>query len=148
MVVSILVLIFAVPIFKLFTTSEAIITLGVKVLAVDIFLEFGRCANVIIINCLRAAGDVQFPVYIGIMSMWGVSVLFGYIFEKWESLIDGYDEEHFSYGEKYMVTPPDDGEARLLKAYNTSKFDRAFDTMMSMRNVDVSVGSSVLIWED
>lgn len=72
----------------------------------------------------------------------------GYIFEKWESLIDGYDEEHFSYGEKYMVTPPDDGEARLLKAYNTSKFDRAFDTMMSMRNVDVSVGSSVLIWED
>ena len=72
----------------------------------------------------------------------------GYIFEKWESLIDGYDEEHFSYGEKYMVTPPDDGEARLLKAYNTSKFERAFDTMMSMRNVDVSVGSSVLIWED
>ncbi|MGN0497007.1 MAG: helicase-related protein [Lachnospiraceae bacterium] len=71
-----------------------------------------------------------------------------YIFEKWESLIDGYDEEHFSYGEKYMVTPPDEGEARLLKAYNTSKFDQAFDTMMSMRNVDVSVGSSVLIWED
>ena len=72
----------------------------------------------------------------------------GYIFEKWESLIDGYDEEHFSYGERYMVTPPNDGEARLLKVYNTSKFDRAFDTMMSMRNVDVSVGSSVLIWED
>lgn len=71
-----------------------------------------------------------------------------YIFGKWESLKEGYDEEHFSYGERYMVTPPDEGEARLLKAYNTSKFDQAFDTMMSMRNVDVSVGSSVLIWEE
>lgn len=78
--VSILVLIFSVPILKLFTSNEEIIALGIKVLAVDIFLEFGRCANVIIINCLRAAGDVRFPVYIGIMSMWGVSVLFGYIF--------------------------------------------------------------------
>ena len=47
-----------------------------------------------------------------------------------------------------MVVPPAEGEARLLKAYNTSKFDQAFDTMMSMRNVDISVGSSVLIWED
>lgn len=71
-----------------------------------------------------------------------------YIFEKWELLQEGYDEEHFSYGERYMVVPPAEGEARLLKAYNTSKFDQAFDTMMSMRNVDISVGSSVLIWED
>ena len=71
-----------------------------------------------------------------------------YIFEKWELLLEGYDEEHFSYGERYMVAPPAEGEARLLKAYNTSKFDQAFDTMMSMRNVDISVGSSVLIWED
>lgn len=78
--VSALVLIFSVPILKLFTSNEAIISLGVKVLAVDIFLELGRCANVVIINCLRAAGDVRFPVYIGILSMWGVSVLFGYIF--------------------------------------------------------------------
>lgn len=78
--VSVIVLIFSVPLLGLFTSSEAIISLGVKVLIVDIFLEFGRCANVIIINCLRAAGDVAFPVYIGILSMWGVSVLFGYIF--------------------------------------------------------------------
>jgi len=70
------------------------------------------------------------------------------IFEKWEALAEGYDEEHFGYGERYMITPPAEGEARLLKAYNTSKFDQAFDTMMSMRNVDISVGSSVLIWED
>ncbi len=78
--ISVLVLIFSVPILKLVTSSEEIIAMGVKVLVVDIFLEFGRCTNVIIINCLRAAGDVHFPVYIGILSMWGVSVLCGYIF--------------------------------------------------------------------
>lgn len=78
--ISILVLIFSIPILKLFTSNEEIIALGIKVLAVDIFLEFGRCTNVIIINCLRAAGDVRFPVYIGVMSMWGVSVFLSYIF--------------------------------------------------------------------
>lgn len=35
-----------------------------------------------------------------------------------------------------------------MKAYNTGKNDNAFDTMTSMRNVDISVGSSVLIWKD
>ena len=28
---------------------------------------------------MRAAGDVKFPTYLGIASMWGVSVLFAYI---------------------------------------------------------------------
>lgn len=68
--------------------------------------------------------------------------------ENWEKLEDGYDEEHFFYGEKYMVAYPEEGDARLMKAYNSSKNDNAFDTMTSMRNVDISVGSSVLIWKD
>ena len=69
-------------------------------------------------------------------------------FEKWEQLANEYEEEHFCYGEKYMVNPPEEGDGRLLKVYNTSTFDDAFDTMTSMRNVDVSVRSSVLIWEE
>ncbi len=32
-----------------------------------------------IINSLRAAGDVKFPVYMGVISMWGVSVTLSYI---------------------------------------------------------------------
>lgn len=68
--------------------------------------------------------------------------------ENWEKLEDGYDKEHFFYGEKYMVAYPEEGDARLMKAYNSNKGDNAFDTMTSMRNVDVSVGSSVLIWKD
>lgn len=70
------------------------------------------------------------------------------IVEMWENLSDGYDEDHFFYGEKFMVAPPEDDEARLMKVYNTNRFDHAMDTMTSMRNVDISVGSSVIIWED
>lgn len=68
--------------------------------------------------------------------------------EGWEKLEDGIDEDHFFYGEKYMIAHPEEGESRLMKAYNSNKGDNAFDTMTSMRNVDISVGSSVLIWKD
>ena len=44
-----------------------------------IFLELGRSTNLVIIQSLRAAGDVRFPTYLGMASMWGVSVLFSYI---------------------------------------------------------------------
>ena len=69
-------------------------------------------------------------------------------FEKWERMANEYGEEHFSYGERYMVAPPEREDGRLLKVYNTSTYDEAFNTMTSMRNVDISVRSSVLIWED
>ena len=70
------------------------------------------------------------------------------LLEQWESLMDGYDSDHFFYGEKFMVAPPEKENGRLMKVFNTSRFDPAFDTMTSMRNVDVSAGSSVVIWED
>lgn len=78
--ISLFVLCLSHPIFNIFTEDASIIALGTKLLAVDILVEMGRCANVVIINCLRAAGDVKFPVYIGILSMWGIGVFLGYIF--------------------------------------------------------------------
>lgn len=78
--VSVLVFLFGGQILGLFTSSKEIITLGISILFVDILAEAGRCANVVIINCLRAAGDVQFPVYVGILSMWGIGVGCGYLF--------------------------------------------------------------------
>lgn len=66
-------------IFGIFTTSEEIISLGVKILFMNILLETGRTFNVIIINCLRAAGDVRFPVYVGVVSMWSIGVGLAYI---------------------------------------------------------------------
>ena len=70
------------------------------------------------------------------------------LLEQWESLAEGYDSDHFCYGDKYMVKSPSKEEGRLMKAYNSNRYDPAFDTMTSMRNVDVSAGGSVIIWED
>jgi Na+-driven multidrug efflux pump len=47
---------------------------------VDAFLEPGRNFNLVLINGLRGAGDVIFPVVMAVISMWGLGVLGGYIF--------------------------------------------------------------------
>ncbi len=67
------------PILSLFTNNQEIISTGQTLLLLGIILEPGRAFNIIIINALRAAGDVKFPVQIGVLSMWGVGVVFGYI---------------------------------------------------------------------
>ncbi|SHF07749.1 MATE family efflux transporter [Clostridium fallax] len=78
-ILSTLCIIFSKPLLGIFTSDPNILSLGFKVLVVDWFLEFGRMANIIIINSLRAAGDVKFPVYCGIVSMWGISVVMSHI---------------------------------------------------------------------
>ncbi|QGH35650.1 MATE family efflux transporter [Gracilibacillus salitolerans] len=64
----------------IFTNDEAIIEQGMLLLLITIILEPGRAFNLVVINSLRAAGDVKFPVVIGIASMWGVSVTFAWFF--------------------------------------------------------------------
>ena len=63
----------------LFTNNADSITLGKDIMFIAIFLEIGRTCNLVVINSMRAAGDVKFPTYLGIASMWGVSVLFAYV---------------------------------------------------------------------
>lgn len=70
------------------------------------------------------------------------------VFSEWQTRAESYDEDHFFYGEKYMSKSPDEGDGRLIKAFNTSPQDQAFDTMTSMRNVDSAVAGNVLIWEE
>lgn len=65
--------------FRLFTSDVDIIALGSQVMFIAIFLEFGRSTNLVIINSMKAAGDVKFPTVLGIASMWGVSVLLGFL---------------------------------------------------------------------
>ena len=64
---------------SLFTDNADSVSLGRKVMFIAVFLEIGRTCNLVVINSMRAAGDVKFPTYLGIASMWGVSVLFAYI---------------------------------------------------------------------
>jgi putative MATE family efflux protein len=70
---------FAKDLMKLFTSNEDIIALGSTLILLTIILEPGRSFNLVIINSLRATGDVKFPVYMGILSMWGVAVTLAYL---------------------------------------------------------------------
>jgi putative MATE family efflux protein len=62
------------PIFSLFTDDAAVLAMIASVMLVELALEPGRTANVIVIPALKGAGDVRFPVYVGVASMWGVGV--------------------------------------------------------------------------
>lgn len=70
---------FAEPLIGIFTDDPAILQLGSYVFFFYLFIEAGRVLNMVIINCLRAAGDVKFPMYMGIIFMWGVGVLFSWV---------------------------------------------------------------------
>ncbi len=64
---------------SIFTDNPESVSLGREVMLVAVFLEIGRTCNLVVINSMRAAGDVKFPTYLGIASMWGISVLFAYL---------------------------------------------------------------------
>ncbi len=72
--------IFGEKLMGIFTADEVVITLGAHVLFINIFLELGRTTNLVIIGCLRGAGDVYFPTICAIFSMMLVSTLGSYIF--------------------------------------------------------------------
>ncbi|WP_018132790.1 MATE family efflux transporter [Effusibacillus pohliae] len=62
----------------IFTNDPLIVQTGAGLLLFCLILEPGRTFNLVVISSLRAAGDVQFPVFMGILSMWGVSVPLSY----------------------------------------------------------------------
>lgn len=62
-----------------FTREQAILSLGTQLLLIAIMIEPGKVLNTIIGSCLRATGDVRFPVYISIIFMWCISIPFSYL---------------------------------------------------------------------
>lgn len=71
--------IFGQQVFSFFSSDPDIITLGSIVLIIGLLLEPGRTSNLVIISALRASGDARFPVFIGMLSMWGVCVPVAYV---------------------------------------------------------------------
>lgn len=73
-------------------------------------------------------------------------------FETWQTYVNECnaddDKKSLKFGRIYMVTPPSEGNRRLLKQYNSSGKDTALSTLTSMRNVDASVTGSIIIWEN
>lgn len=60
--------------FRFFTADAAIIAGGAVLLRVGILTEPGRVFNIVVINSLRATGDVGFPIKMAVLSMWCVWV--------------------------------------------------------------------------
>ncbi|WP_160723833.1 MATE family efflux transporter [Bacillus sp. USDA818B3_A] len=67
------------PILEAFTKNPEIIAVGLPVLWAIVFVEPGRAMNIVLMGSLKSAGDVRFPVIIGILSMWGIAVSLSYL---------------------------------------------------------------------
>lgn len=68
------------PIMGIFTKDIGILDASLKVFPIMIVLEVGRVFNIVIINSLHAAGDIKFPMFMGIIFIFIVAVPFSYIF--------------------------------------------------------------------
>ena len=75
-----LVFLFRNPIMSIFTTNPDILKASLKIFPLMILLEMGRVFNIVIINSLHAAGDIKFPMFMGITCVFTVAVLFSYLF--------------------------------------------------------------------
>ncbi|GLS90723.1 MATE family efflux transporter [Psychromonas marina] len=74
-----IVYLFRYDIINLFTTDPEVMALTAGLMAGSILLEMGRVFNLVFISSLKGAGDIVFPVKMGIASMWGVSVVLAYL---------------------------------------------------------------------
>lgn len=66
-------------IFSFLTDNPDIVRLGVIILCIDVLLEAGRAVNILSVNVLNAVGDVTYPFITGLVVMWGIATLLGYI---------------------------------------------------------------------
>lgn len=67
------------PLIRIFTDIDEVHALVATLLIFSTYIEFGRSLNLIYVGALKGSGDVKFPVFYGIVSMWGIMVLGSYI---------------------------------------------------------------------
>ncbi|WP_027128306.1 MATE family efflux transporter [Fusobacterium perfoetens] len=79
-VVTVIVWAMRSQIMRIFTDNQEILEASLKVFPLMIVLEVGRVFNIVIINSLHAAGDIKFPMFMGIIFIFIVAVPFSYIF--------------------------------------------------------------------
>ena len=78
-VATTVIYVFREDILRVFTDQPEILALAGSLVLGSILLEAGRVFNLIFIAGLKGAGDIKFPVQMGIVSMWGLGVLFSYV---------------------------------------------------------------------
>ncbi len=79
MSVSLIGVILRYTLIGIFTDDKAVIALGAGILLINVILEFGRTTNLVVLACLRGAGDVVFPTVCALFSMIFISTLGSYI---------------------------------------------------------------------
>ncbi len=73
-----LLILFGKVILGIFTSNQQAISLGTSIFLIMLVLEPAKAFNIILTSCLRGTGDVRFPVFIGVISVWSVSVVLSY----------------------------------------------------------------------
>lgn len=66
-------------IFGIFTDNIEVITLGKKIMFIELILEVGRAINIVMVRCLLAIGDVYVPAATTFVFAWVIAVGFSYI---------------------------------------------------------------------
>lgn len=74
MAASLVGILLRVPLISLFTDNPSVITLASGIFIINLFLEWGRTTNLVLIACLRGAGDVFYPTACAVVSNWLLSV--------------------------------------------------------------------------
>ncbi len=73
MTLTAVLMFFACPyVFSFFTPDQAVRTMGVKVLRIEVFAEPLFAASIICSGALRGAGDTLVPAIMNLSSMWGI----------------------------------------------------------------------------
>ncbi len=61
------------------TSNAEIVALGTSIFWIDLVLEIGRPVNILFVNTLQSAGDVNYPFYVGVIFMWSIAVGAAYL---------------------------------------------------------------------
>lgn len=77
--ISLVIFIFSDQFYGLFISDAEALKIAHQIMFIEIFLEAGRGVNMTMVRSLQAAGDTFAPAMIGMVSMWGVSVLLSYV---------------------------------------------------------------------
>ena len=77
--ISLILAIFSRQIAGMLTSNQQIVSFCVGILWIDVLLEIGRPVNIFAVNALQAAGDVNYPFYVGLIFMWSIAVAGAYL---------------------------------------------------------------------
>lgn len=76
---SLVIALFSGAIMNMLTANPEIIAFATAILWIDVVLEIGRPVNILFVNTLQSAGDVNYPFYVGLIFMWSIAVVGAYL---------------------------------------------------------------------